>query len=53
MKPSVDGGGVREGFANHGRVSVPLLKKAPTTREQARQWQAKKNGVVHELDTVV
>ena len=52
-RPGVIRGEIQEGFANHGRVSVPLLKKAPTTREQARQWQAKKNEVVHELDIVV
>ena len=44
---------VQGGYANHGPVSVPMLKKAPSTREQARQWQTKKKGLAHELDIMV
>ena len=46
-EPSEHEGGIQESFANHGRVSVPLLQRAPATGEQARQGKMKTRGMVH------
>ncbi|CAF9925540.1 MAG: hypothetical protein HETSPECPRED_005870 [Heterodermia speciosa] len=52
-KPVGHQGVIQESIANHGSFRVPTLKKAPTTREQARQWKVNASGVAYELDATV